>query len=50
LAYEPNGLVNVMALDMTNGRFVESVIERHNGLTDADIAREAEIIKSLEIR
>ena len=49
LAYEPNGLVNVMALDMTNGRFVQSVIERHNGLTDADIAREAEFVRNLEI-
>jgi len=50
LAYEPNGLVNVMALDMTNGKFVQSVIERHNGLTEADIAREAEIVRNLEIR
>jgi molecular chaperone DnaK len=49
LAYEPNGLVNVMALDMTNGKFVQSVIDRHNGLTEADIVRETEFVKTLEI-
>lgn len=49
LACESNGLVNVMALDMTNGKFVESVIERHNGLTEADIAREAEFVERLDI-
>jgi molecular chaperone DnaK len=49
LAYEPNGLVNVMALDMTNGKFVQSVIDRHNGLTEADIARETEFVKNLDI-
>lgn len=49
LSYEPNGMVSVMALDMTNGKFVQSVIERHNGLTEADITRETEFVKSLEI-
>jgi LSD1 subclass zinc finger protein len=49
LAYEPNGLVTVMALDMTDGKFVQSVIHRKNGLTEADIARETEFVTRLEI-
>ncbi|MCA9220465.1 MAG: Hsp70 family protein [Planctomycetales bacterium] len=50
LAYNPNGRVSVMALDMTGGRFAHAEIERKSGLTDADIEREAEFVRSLKIQ
>jgi molecular chaperone DnaK len=50
LAYDPNGRVNVMALDMTHGRFAETEIERQNRLTDDDIQREAAFVDSLDIQ
>jgi molecular chaperone DnaK len=50
LAYEANGRIKVMALDMTHGRFAQSTIQRHNGLTDADIQLEAEFVRNLNIQ
>ena len=50
LAYDQNGRVSVMALDMTHGRFAETEIERQNRLTDEDIRIEAEFIDSLDIQ
>jgi len=50
LAYGANGRVNVMALDMTHGRFAESSIERQNRVTDEDIRREAEFVAGLQIQ
>lgn len=45
-----NGLVDVMALDMTTGRMARAEIHRSNGLTEDEIAREAEWLRSLRVR
>jgi molecular chaperone DnaK len=50
LAYGANGRINVMALDMTHGRFAQTTIERSNRLTDDDIRREAEFVAGLLIQ
>ncbi|MFO0936138.1 MAG: Hsp70 family protein [Gemmataceae bacterium] len=44
-----NGRIEVMALDMTSGRAARAEIHRSGGLSEEDIAREAEWVKSLKI-
>ena len=45
-----NGLIDVMALDMTSGRMARTEVHRGNGLGDDEIAREAEWVASLRIQ
>ena len=49
-ALAANGLIEVMALDMTSGRMAKAELRRAGGLTDADIATEAEWVKGLKIQ
>ena len=44
-----NGLVEVLALDMTSGKMARTEIHRSSGLSDEEIATEAEWVKSLHI-
>jgi molecular chaperone DnaK len=45
-----DGLVDVMALDMTSGQMARTQIHRASGLSDDDVAREAAWLRSLEIQ
>jgi molecular chaperone DnaK len=45
-----NGLIDVMALDMTSGKMARTEIHRSSGLTDEEIARETEWVQSLRIQ
>ena len=45
-----NGLVEVMALDMTSGKMARTEIHRSSGLSDEEINREAEWVRSLQIQ
>lgn len=45
-----NGLINVMALDMTSGKLARTVIHRSSGLSEEEIAREAEWLRQLKIQ
>jgi molecular chaperone DnaK len=45
-----NGLIDVMALDMTSGKMARTEIHRSSGLTDDEIAREAEWVRGLRIQ
>jgi molecular chaperone DnaK len=45
-----NGLIDVMALDMTSGRMAKVDIRRRSGLTEEEIAREAEWVRALKIQ
>ena len=45
-----NGLIDVMALDMTSGKMARAEIHRSSGLSDEEIAREAEWVASLRIQ
>jgi molecular chaperone DnaK len=45
-----NGLIDVMALDMTSGRAARTTIHRSSGLSDDEIAREADWVRSLRIQ
>jgi len=45
-----NGLIDVMALDMTSGKLARTEIHRSSGLTDDEIAREADWLKGLRIQ
>jgi molecular chaperone DnaK len=45
-----DGLIDVMALDMTSGKMARTEIHRSSGLSDAEIAREAEWVRSLRIQ
>jgi molecular chaperone DnaK len=45
-----NGLIDVMALDMTSGRMARTVIHRSSGLSEEEIAREAEWLRGLRIQ
>jgi molecular chaperone DnaK len=45
-----NGLIDVMALDMTSGKMARTEIHRSSGLTDDEIAREAEWVAGLRIQ
>lgn len=47
---ESNGLINVMALDMTSGKMVQANMHRSSGLSDEEISREADFIRSLKIQ
>ncbi len=45
-----NGLIDVMALDMTSGRMAHTVIHRASGLSDEEVAREADFVRGLRIQ
>jgi molecular chaperone DnaK len=45
-----NGLIDVMALDMTSGKMARTVIHRSAGLTDEALAAEAEWVRALKIQ
>jgi len=45
-----NGLIDVMALDMTSGRMARTTIHRSSGLEDHEIEREAEWVRQLKIQ
>jgi molecular chaperone DnaK len=45
-----NGLVDVLALDMTSGRMARTEIHRTSGLSEEEIAREAEWVRGLKIQ
>lgn len=44
-----NGLVEVMALDMTSGKMARTEIHRSSGLSEAEVAREAAWVRQLKI-
>jgi molecular chaperone DnaK len=44
-----NGLIDVMALDMTSGKMARAAIHRASGLAEEEIAREAEWVRGLRI-
>jgi molecular chaperone DnaK len=44
-----NGIVEVLALDMTSGKIARTEIHRSSGLSDQEIAREGEWVQSLKI-
>jgi molecular chaperone DnaK len=45
-----NGLVDVMALDMTSGRMARTTLHRNSGLSEEEITREAEWLRGLDIQ
>jgi molecular chaperone DnaK len=45
-----NGLIDVMALDMTSGKLVRTEIHRSSGLSEEEIAQEAEWLRGLRIQ
>lgn len=45
-----NGLIDVLALDMTSGKMARTVIHRQSGLTDEEIAREAAWVQSIRFQ
>jgi molecular chaperone DnaK len=45
-----DGIIDVMALDMTSGKMARAEIHRSSGLADAEIAREAEWVRGLKIQ
>jgi molecular chaperone DnaK len=45
-----NGLIDVMALDMTSGKMARTEIHRSSGLSEEEIAREAEWVRQLRIQ
>jgi molecular chaperone DnaK len=45
-----NGLIDVMALDMTSGKMARANIHRSSGLSEEEIAREAEWVRGLRIQ
>jgi molecular chaperone DnaK len=45
-----NGLIDVMALDMTSGRMARAEIHRSSGLAEEEIAREAAWVQGLRIQ
>lgn len=47
---QSNGLVDVMALDMTSGRMARAEIHRTTGLSDEEIEREAAWVRGLRIQ
>ena len=44
-----NGLIDVMALDMTSGKMARTEIHRSSGLSDEEVAREAEWVSRQQI-
>ena len=49
LSFGCNGRVNVMALDMSSGKLVQTDLEQKRTLTDAEIQQEAEFVDGLKI-
>ena len=49
-AVAANGLIDVMALDMTSGRMARAEIHRTSGLSDDELARESAWVKGLRIQ
>ena len=45
-----NGLIDVLALDMTSGKMVRTEIHRASGLAEEEIAREADWVRRLNIQ
>jgi molecular chaperone DnaK len=45
-----NGLIDVLALDMTSGKMVRTEIHRASGLSEEEIAREAVWVRGLKIQ
>jgi molecular chaperone DnaK len=45
-----NGLIDVMALDMTSGRMARATIHRSSGLSEEEIARESAWVQGLRIQ
>jgi molecular chaperone DnaK len=45
-----NGLIDVLALDMTSGKMARTMIHRASGMADDEISREAEWLRSLRIQ
>jgi molecular chaperone DnaK len=45
-----NGLIDIMALDMTSGKMARAEIHRSSGLSEQEIAREAEWLRSIKIQ
>jgi molecular chaperone DnaK len=45
-----NGLIDVMALDMTSGKMARAELHRSSGLSEEEIAREAAWVRSLRIQ
>jgi molecular chaperone DnaK len=45
-----NGLVDVMALDMTSGRMARAEIHRSSGLSEQEIAKEADWLRQLSVQ
>jgi molecular chaperone DnaK len=45
-----NGMIDVMALDMTSGKMVRTAIHRSSGLSDEEIAGEAAWVQGLRIQ
>jgi molecular chaperone DnaK len=45
-----NGLIDVMALDMTSGKMARTEIHRSSGLSEEEIAREADWLRRLRIQ
>ncbi len=48
-ALAANGLIEVMALDMTSGRMAKAELKRTGGLSEEEIAKEAEWVKGLRV-
>ena len=48
-ALAANGLIEVMALDMTSGRMAKAELKRTGGLSDEEIAKEAEWVSGLRV-
>jgi molecular chaperone DnaK len=44
-----NGLIDVMALDMTSGTMARTEMHRSSGLSEKELAREAAFVQSLRI-
>src|SRR5262249_42381905 len=45
-----NGLIDVMALDMTSGKMARTEIHRSSGLSEEEITREADWLRGLKIQ
>jgi len=45
-----NGLIDVMALDMTSGKMARAEIHRTIGLSEEDLAKEADWVRGLRIQ
>src|SRR5207237_4988286 len=45
-----NGLIDVMALDMTSGKMARTAIHRASGLSEEEVARESAFVQNLRIQ